>query len=1351
MVEDLNHDRQDSGSAEEGSTAAVPVAGSGRPRLRLFARFCRTLWRSCLCLLVAVTLVLVSGRLLMRVLDNQNERIAALLSERLGVPVQVGALDGRWTGLYPVLGIEGLALDLDPGRAGAETLLAGAEVELDPWRSLWRRQPVLRGIELQGLDLQLLQGPDGRWQVQGLAAGDGSMGDILLDLLLKTPSIRLVESTLQLQFAQGARFVLDSLYLSVLNAGEDHRAALQFRPGATASPVVLRLDIDGDLRSQFAGSFWMKLETLPLHESLASVLPDGWELQPSGLSASLWADFDNSGLRALRGEISQLDLQLELPGSRGSWPLSLANSSLDFRAGRQDDANGSSWRIEARDVASDVQGSPVDLPQLRLDLPLDAAAEWQLQVQRIELAPLVQALTSMPLPAAALEALLTLDPRGELENLVLVSTRDGSREDGFDLQANFRGLAVEAWKGAPSGSNLDGYLRASASKGVAEVDAHDVSMAMPGLFLDPWYYERLNARVWWETGPEGFRVTSNPIHVSSDRLRGVVQFGLDTMQPGWRTPYPELSLLVGMDYMDLGLRGAYLPQLQRISTTIDWLETALQQGAVHNSMLVLRTPTGGDPALASATHASWFEAAEVRLEFLPDWPHVDVGSARVLVRDETVAIEGADADIAGIRASAVRGNIERRPEGGSLLNLDIAATAPFGTGLDFLRDTPLRERVGNVLDDWRGDGELALSVDLGIGLGGEPLEPRVAVQAALANESLYLPVRSLQVDGISGELLFTSEEGLQARDLEARLFGSSARVDISTRQGSARGIRIDSRGKASVAALRDWEGQPDFVRRLLDNLEGGFDYSASLELPTGGSTAPAQLRLSSDLVGVASNLPPPYNKPAMTASTLDLGLMFSDAGSDLDLRYGGGLSGQIRLDADGVDRGYLYLGPLNQGFTIRQADRAAEGLLISGRLGALDYDAWAALAPSLQGSGGKGLKDYLRLIDVDLGRLQIGGQGLEDINVQVRHEGEAWRIQARNASLAGTLAVPDDAAEPWDVALEYLRLPPRRVTEPDEVVEDLDVLQGLDPASLPAFDFRTAELAVGEQQLGSWRFRFRPRAGGATLSDFHMEEAQSRITGSGEGAGQQAGALIEWDYASGAHQSSFAGVFSAADLSRVMPLWGHDANVVSRRAEFRGELQWPGSPLAFGLRKASGALTMRIENGRFVDIDSGSSRLLGAFNFDALVRRLELDFSDLFQRGFTFDLIRGDLDFVSGVVHTRTPLVISGPSSQLTITGEISLAAETIAADMLVRIPLSENISLLAGLLGAWPIAVSTYLASKIFAEQLDDFTTVIYRLEGPWSNPRAGFEAPEDNGSAGEATAPAGAAVEATGENLTP
>jgi uncharacterized protein YhdP len=64
---------------------------------------------------------------------------------------------------------------------------------------------------------------------------------------------------------------------------------------------------------------------------------------------------------------------------------------------------------------------------------------------------------------------------------------------------------------------------------------------------------------------------------------------------------------------------------------------------------------------------------------------------------------------------------------------------------------------------------------------------------------------------------------------------------------------------------------------------------------------------------------------------------------------------------------------------------------------------------------------------------------------------------------------------------------------------------------------------------------------------------------------------------------------------------------------------------------------------------------------------------------------------------------------------------------MQVQIPLGQNLSMVAGLLGAWPIAVSTYLASKIFQEQVEDFTTVIYRLEGPWAAPTAGFEPPAD------------------------
>lgn len=1342
MAVEPGNDSQNSAAAD-GNGVSTPEAGAGdRRRGRgVVARSGRYLFRTLLLLLLLATAVLGTGRLAMHALGSQQLRIASALENALGVPVQIASLEGRWTGWYPVLRITGLELAYGVADEATATAVAQAEAELDLWQSLVRRQPVLRGITLSGLQLSGQQQEDGSWRIAGLASGGGRFRDLLLDLLLQTPSIGITESDLNLQFSNGRTLALGSVYLSIVNELDRHRVAVQFRPGTEAAPLRLRVDLQGDPRGAFSGDAWLQLEDGNLQDLLALVLPETWAVDEAHVSATLWSRFTQAGLDSVEGELHGVQwLATASTPEQDPWQLRLTNGSLQLRAQTQPaPAAEPVWLVELRNLGVDVQGSPVDLPSLALHVPLAADSDWQLQVQSMTVAPVVQAVLGLPLPEAARSALETLEPAGELENLVLVSNRSGTFEDGFDLQANFRGLSVAAWKGAPAGENLDGYLRTGASRGLAEVDARDVRMEIPGLFREPWYYDTLNARVSWEVTQDGFRVASNPIHVSSEQLQGVVQFGLDTTQPGWRTRYPELTLLVGMERMDLDLRTAYLPQLSRISTTMDWLETALQRGSVRDSLFVLRTPTGGDPVLASATHASWFDAEQVNLQFLPDWPATEVASARVSIQDQKVEIEGGDALIAGITAQQVQGVIKPLPEGGSLLDLDIKAAAPLDAGLRFLRETPVRQYLGGVLDNWQAQGTLDLDVALAIGLGAEPGPPGVTVHATTDGSTLHLQDYALQLENIVGALDYTREAGLQATDLAATLFGSQAHIDITTQAGDARVIKVESAGRASVAALADWAGQPAFVSKLLDHLEGEFDYRARLDLPTGGSSVVPRLSLQSDLVGVTSLLPPPFAKAPELPSSLELDLAFASDVRNLQLRYGGGLSGELRLDAAGVDRGYLYLGPLNESFTIRQTDSAAEGLLVSGSLDALDYDAWEALAPSLDsGAGGKGLKDYLRLVDVDVARLLVRGQEFENINVQVQYSGDTWRIQARNDLLAGSFSIPESDAQAWNVDLEYLRLPPREIPEPGQDLPEVDALEFIDPTTLPAFDFHTDELAIGELQLGSWAFRFAPHASGASIRELRMEEASSRIFGmpvqlpenqAGANAASEApGASLDWNYADGMHESRFEGVFAAGDLARVMPLWGHDANIVSSSADFRGQLSWPGSPLAFSLRKASGALDMGIEDGRFVDIDSGSSRLLGAFNFDALVRRLELDFSDLYQRGFTFDDIHGELDFVDGVVHTRSPLVIEGPSSQLTITGEIDLDAETIMADMLVRIPLGENISLLAGLLGAWPIAVSTYLASKIFADQVEDFTTIIYRLEGPWANPSAGFEAPEEN-----------------------
>ena len=57
----------------------------------------------------------------------------------------------------------------------------------------------------------------------------------------------------------------------------------------------------------------------------------------------------------------------------------------------------------------------------------------------------------------------------------------------------------------------------------------------------------------------------------------------------------------------------------------------------------------------------------------------------------------------------------------------------------------------------------------------------------------------------------------------------------------------------------------------------------------------------------------------------------------------------------------------------------------------------------------------------------------------------------------------------------------------------------------------------------------------------------------------------------------------------------------------------------------SGQLNVAIDAGQFLKASPGVARLLGVLSLQSLPRRLLLDFRDLFEEGFAFDNVTGDL------------------------------------------------------------------------------------------------------------------------------
>jgi uncharacterized protein (TIGR02099 family) len=1313
------------------SAAELPSASlrPARKKFRPFYWLLRLAGRLAFSLIVLIAIYVTVGRLVTGTLTYQTDAVAAQVSEVLNMEVTIAGLHGSWSWFSPILEVQGLRFTAAQSADAHTHSVARAELSLDPFKSLLARKAVITTISVAGLDIALQQKDDGGWTLTGMVGGNPDNARRFQNLILDTKLLVMTDSTLAIKPLNAPAVNLSALNMTLDNAGLSHQLQVQMRVNDQPNPSRLMLTMEGEPGEDFKLSAYADASDLEVLPFISNYLPASWNWQTASGSASVWADIDQTGLQTLRGKLA--NLQVQAAENAGGHEIALQNAAVDFALSRNaaNPDNDGGWSLTLQDLALEWQQTPWEVSALQLQLPADRTGEFTLKANQLDLAMLEQITSSaLPLPARAASALQTLGPRGMLNNVSIATALDGSYPNGFLLRGNLQNVAVDAWQSAPSGSGINGYIQADNAGGFVELDSDDFTIHLPQLFTQSWHYDHINARVGWQLDNGDVRIQSSIIDLANVSLRGRVQFELYNTRNSQNVRESDLSVLVGMLNMDVAARSAYLPTLPALRETMTWLDAALQQGQLSNNGFILRTSTLKDAPAAAKTTASWYNIENGRLEFLPQWPALEGLKGHVEARDADVDVSTTVGRIAGINLQPTTATVRPAATAGSLVLVHGAATTDTATGLDFLRTTPVHDSIGAFLDNWQSSGNLAAHLELVIPLGANPEPDSVDVVVQSTASELFMPDYALTLGDINGEITYSSANGLNATALSARLFDAPLEASIATLGTNAndRETRISGAGRVSISSLQSWPGQSEFVSKLLDFMPGNFDYSAELSIPSAANTtATTRLELRSDLVGVANLLPEPMRKSADAPARLELKLGFGGEQDVLNLRYSDFLSGDIVLDTDGIQRGQLFFGDLNRNFNIRQSDANAPGLLINGNIGTFNFEEWQAVADSFNtgSQDSRALADYLRLVDINAGKLQIFDQQFDAINVQVRHENEAWLIYAENPLIAGSFVLPDASDEPWLVNLDYLRFPPRPVPVPGAEAEEIDPLENVDPASLPAFNFSTKELSIGPNVLGAFDFELRPRADGATISNFKMNAADAHISDQAE----TGGANIDWRYANNMHTSSFNGLFAAGNLAQVLPAWGNDANVESKSARFGGNLQWPGSPVAFSLKKTSGQLEMHITDGRFVDIEAGSTKLFGALNFDSLIRRLQLDFSDLFQSGFAFDSIDGNMNFNKGVVTTNDVIKIVGPSSNITINGEINLPLQTIAADMQVQIPLGQNISMLAGMLGAWPIALSTYIASKIFQAQMEDFTTIIYRLDGPWDAPKAGFEPPPE------------------------
>lgn len=1245
---------------------------------------------------IVYAVIVVIGRQLLPQLDRYQPEINGYLSRQLGAALHTTGLSGEWTQLTPKLSARGIALAPLATPAEPALRIDRAEAELDLIASLRSGALVWRELRLGKVSLTAIEGADGRWAVSGHSIGGPSSGGLnrLLGTLVLSRLIHIEQLELGLRFYSGATSTMLANHLRAENSAGFHRTigTLAIIGGGESAQLVVEGKGDPRDLEQFEGRGYLRLDRVNFTGPISAIAKRWFPAtvarigeMNTAVAAQLWFTAQAGDGIEMRGQIHAAEIPLPWTGDLAPVKNLHADLSGWFRAGEN-------WGLRLHGLDFDWADIAIDPLNIEISQALGARRKGlALAADHLDLDTARRVLVATGVAGErGNDILRTLNPRGRLKAVHLDLSLDEKQPIG--LRANVEKLAVDPGKDSPGARNISGYLEFAGDQGFFEMDSPDgFAMYYPQAYDDYMAHGSTKGRVNLRWLPEDatIRIAGGPIVLNGEEGQGLAYIYLNLpTAPGGD---PEMFLLAGLSNSHSRYSRRYIPK-ELDPELRHWLDRAVGDvdipagGFVWRGSLRRSNPQGRSILV-------YGKLANGTVDYDPGWPKLTNFAAQFTVDGTHFEAEINQGTLGGARLNRAAVATDRAKNGKMLLNVTAALSAPLQQAVGILARSPLRSRVA-MLERWQLGGNTEAELDLAIPLSTVKAGERYRVSARIDHGRMALPGESLVISDIAGTLGYSDGAGLHSDKIAAMLWGQALSGTISTRAGET---RVEASGTLAADQLPRWNA---LVQR---GISGHTDYQAVLSLPAGQS--PPSLNLTSTLAGLAVTLPAPLGKVAEASRPVTATLKFAPDALYGEASLGEDLKAVARFRDNALERAAISLG----GSPAQLPDRP--GLLVSGRLARFAINDW--LPWYGEDNSGLGLAALRPHFDVHLGELALGSLALTDVALAGDYgAGEGgnggWQLRADSPVVSGELTLP--ARGVISARLRHLILP-----QPTSAENGF--LATLDPRRLPEIDFATERLRIGDREFGSLAFNARRLPAGARFSAIN-----ANITGLliGDKAGEDT--ALEWLVDGGTHNTRFAGTLQSSDIGGVLKAWDLPVVITSREAAFIADLGWNDKPWNFSTALLRGQVALNLEDGGFYRAPGVTTnaliKLVGLVNFDTWLRRLRLNFSDLFAKGVTYDHLRGGLKFDGGRMTFGQPITVDLPSGRMRLLGSADLLAETIDARLVATLPVGTNLPWIAALAGGLPAAAGVYLSGKLFKRQVDKLSSLSYRVTGSWDDP---------------------------------
>jgi uncharacterized protein (TIGR02099 family) len=1266
----------------------------------IFHRLSSVLWGVIVILIVLLAIYVSVGRMLSSLTGAYQKEILQELNLRVPFFIDADNVSAEWHSFTPVVVLEGLRLTL-PGEQERLIELFEGRIALDVAGSIATRSPQMTLLQLNGLNLAGDLDAEGQLRIRGFEGSDAQLGEWLEAFLLNVERLALGDShlTLVLPSGESRQFTLD---LGLSREGSRRRLDGKLSTSRGLEALVLGDGIGNPFEPEsFTGQLYLELEAADVG-AVTDLLGDslrGPRVYGS-LGLEMWSSWDEGQPQAeLRVKMDKVMLTT----AGASWQVPL--DRVTFSAGLVNRRRGWGLNIAGLELARDE--ALLQLPRLQLDV---RGETLKLRAQAFPLAPLAALMADTEaLPPATMDVITVLQPRGSLSAVQLDVTDISDPFADWQLRANFEEFAVEAWRGAPGVTGANGYVQLSPGSGFVVLDSQQFSMTFPTVYEDPLHFHDVHGTVYIDWDEEVVTLSSGLVEALGQEGRVPVKFGLSIPLLPSEVGI-EMDLLVGLENTTTAQRTKYIPHILDEKLRA-WLAASIGEGMIAQGGFLWRgSLKAKDPTLH--TVQLFFNVEDTALDYHPDWPPLREVDGTVLIDNSNVSVWASTATLLDSRVRDLSVELWTGPPAELWLAVDASLAGPAADGLTVIKDSPLNQYVGGALADTKLSGEMAAEIGLLINLGDLALPPQVEVSTRFSDADLDIHPGNLPLRDISGILDYTTANGFSSRDLVARLWGQPVQVELAQQamdeepgtDGERKAVAMEFSTAVDMADLSQWLG--------LDSLAFAQGETEVVVQVIAAPGSPPLLTIESDLLGVSLDLPAPWAKPLEIERQLHIDL---DLGGDrllLGIEMAGGvaaqmelLDGQLRAASLGLEREPV---PLEMGM-----------VHLDGRTARADVAEWQRFLENYAG-GGAGLapaqeqrRPLLFAIDqLHIDQLVVGGQELGEVNLGLAEEGDQWRVTADTDWLRGELRYVAVGRSSLDIRYLDLAMFDRLDLVAEEEGEDEGEAKIIE---LPELAVTIEELRQGDTLLGNLAFELYSEG-----ADIHVQNISGLIAAMQIRSSEPAG--IVWQQGLADHTVLDAHLYFE-DLGQSLEQLGYEQIIVTEGGSFQLALEWPGGPQHFSLQQGEGSLLVDIGMGSFPDVSGGASgtlRVVSILNLAEIVQRLSL--SHMFESGIPFNAVEGEV-FLRGGTIDVAKMKVEGGASSFQFSGLSDVASRRLDGELVVTLPVANNLSWVAALTAGLPVAAGVFVLSKVFESQVNRLTSAVYLASGTWDEPTVTFD----------------------------